>query len=173
MEFLETLDRRRSVRAYRHTALDRRRIQIILDAVMLAPSAGDLQAYRVVVVENPKTKSALADAAHGQRFIAQASVVLVFFADPERSVAKYAQRGRLLFALQDATLAAAYAQLSAADLGLASCWVGAFDDDAVVGAVNAPRGLQPIAIVPVGEPLEMPDRPPRRSRKELVVNESF
>jgi nitroreductase len=111
MEFLEALDRRRSVRAYRRTALDHRRIQIILDAVLLAPSAGDLQAYRVVVVENPKTKSALADAAHGQRFIAQASVVLVFFADAARSAAKYAQRGRLLFALQDATLAAAYAQL--------------------------------------------------------------
>jgi nitroreductase len=173
MEFLEALDRRRSVRAYRRTALDHRRIQIILDAVLLAPSAGDLQAYRVVVVENPKTKSALADAAHGQRFIAQASVVLVFFADPARSAAKYAQRGRSLFALQDATLAAAYAQLAAADLGLASCWVGAFDDDAVVGAVNAPEGLRPIAIVPIGEPLEMPDRPPRRPHKELVVNEGF
>ncbi len=173
MEFLETLDRRRSVRAYRPAMLDHQRIAAILDAMLLAPSAGDLQAYRVVVVEDPKVKSALADAAHGQRFIAEASIVLVFFADAERSAAKYAQRGRTLFALQDATLAAAYAQLSAADMGLASCWVGAFDDDAVIGAVNAPRGLRPIAIVPVGEPLEMPERPPRRSRKELVVNERF
>jgi nitroreductase len=173
MEFLETLDRRRSVRAYRSVAPDRRKIEAILGAMLLAPSAGDLQAFRVVVVEDPRTKSALADAAHGQRFIAGASVVLVFFADAERSAAKYAQRGRALFALQDATLAAAYVQLSAADMGLASCWVGAFDDDAVIGAVDAPRGLRPIAIVPVGEPLEMPDRPPRRSRKELVVNERF
>ncbi len=161
------------MRAYRHTVLDRRKIQTILDAVLLAPSAGDLQAYRVVIVENSKTKSALADAAHGQRFIAEASVVFVFLADPERSAAKYGQRGRLLFSLQDATLAAAYAQLSAADLGLASCWVGAFDDDAVADAVNAPKGLRPIAVIPLGEPAEMPDRPPRRSRKELVVNEGF
>ena len=161
------------MRAYRPTVLDRRRIQAILDAVLLAPSAGDLQAYRVVIVEDPKTKSALADAAHGQRFIAEASVVFVFLADPERSAAKYGQRGRLLFSLQDATLAAAYAQLSAADLGLASCWVGAFDDDAVADAVNAPKGLRPIAIIPLGKPAEMPDRPPRRSREELIVNEGF
>ncbi|HXZ46986.1 MAG TPA: nitroreductase family protein, partial [Pseudolabrys sp.] len=114
MEFAQTLDRRRSVRVYRHWVADRRRIRAILDAMLLAPSAGDLQSYRVVIVENAKTMSALADAAYGQRFIAQASIVFVFFADPERSAAKYGQRGRVLFSLQDATLAAAYAQLSAA-----------------------------------------------------------
>jgi nitroreductase len=173
MDFHETLDRRRSVRAYRPAPPDSRKLQIILEAVLLAPSAGELQAFRVVVVENPRTKSDLADAAHGQRFLAEASVVLVFFADAERSGQKYARRGRSLFALQDATLAAAYAQLSATDLGLASCWVGAFDDDAVAAAVNAPGWLRPIAILPIGEPMAMPDRPPRRSRKELVVNERF
>ena len=173
MEFLKTLDRRRCVRAYRHAVLDDRKIQAILDAALLAPSAGDLQAYRVVVVENPEAKAALANAAYGQHFIAEASVVLVFLADPERSAAKYGQRGRLLFSLQDATLAAAYTQLSAADLGLGSCWVGAFDDAAVADAVNAPKDLRPIAIIPLGESAEMPDRPPRRSRRELVVKEGF
>jgi len=58
-------------------------------------------------------------------------------------------------------------------LGLASCWVGAFDDDAVGRAVNAPEGLRPIAIIPVGEPAEVPARPPRLSLKELVVDGGF
>lgn len=173
MEFLKTLDSRRCVRSYRHAPLDERKIQAILESALLAPSAGDLQAYRIVVVEDPKTKAALADAAHGQQFVAEAPVALVFLADPERCSAKYGQRGRLLFSLQDATLAAAYAQLSAADLGLASCWVGAFDDEAVAAAINAPNGLRPIAIVPLGEAAEWPDRPPRRSGKELVVREHF
>jgi len=173
MEFLKTLDRRRCVRSYRRAPLDKRKVQAILDAALLAPSAGDLQAYRVVVVENPETKAALVDAAHGQHFIAEAPMVLVFLADPERSSAKYGQRGRLLFSLQDATIAAAYAQLSAADLGLASCWVGAFDDGAVASAINAPNDLRPIAIIPLGETAEWPDRPPRRSGSELVVKERF
>jgi len=173
MEFLKTLDSRRCVHSYRRAPPDERKIQAILDAALLAPSAGDLQAYRVVVVENPETKAVLVDAAHGQHFIAEAPVVLVFLADPERSSTKYGERGRLLFSLQDATLAAAYAQLSAADLGLATCWVGAFDDGAVASAINAPIGLRPIAIIPLGEAAEWPDRPPRRSASELVVEERF
>ena len=173
MEFRETLDSRRSVRTYRPSKPDPRAILKILEALALAPSAGNLQAYRVVAVGNPKVKAALAAAAHGQSFIAQASFVLVFFADPERSATKYLQRGRLLFAAQDATLAAAYAQLAAADLGLASCWVGAFNDEAVIKAVNAPQGLRPVAVLPIGEAMEMPDRPPRRLIGELVVSEGF
>jgi nitroreductase len=173
MEFREALDRRRSARSYRPSKPDPQAIQKILEALAQAPSAGNLQAYRVVVAESPKTKAALAAAAHGQGFIAQASLALVFFADPELSAAKYLQRGRLLFAVQDATLAAAYAQLAAADLGLASCWVGAFNDEAVIKAVNAPRGLRPVAILPIGEALDMPDRPPRRPASELVVSEGF
>jgi nitroreductase len=173
MEFCDTLDRRRSVRAYRHNALPDQTIGAILDAALLAPSAGDLQAYRVVVVESTLTKSALATAAHGQDFIAQAPVVFVFLSDPELSAARYGERGRLLFSLQDATLAAAYTQLRIADLGLASCWVGAFDDDAVLEALNAPDGLRPVAIVPAGHAAEEPDRPTRRSLKDLAVRDGF
>lgn len=138
----------------------------------MAPSAGDLQSYRIVLVRRPDAKAALADAA-GQAFITQAPLVIVFFADLERAAAKYHDRGRTLFALQDATIAAAYAQLAATDLGLASCWVGAFSDDGVRLAVAAPAGFTPVAMVTIGAAGETPARPPRRRLEELVLRERF
>jgi len=169
MEFSEVLQRRRSIRAYREERLDAEKLQAVLDAVWLAPSAGDLQAFRIAVVEDAATKSALAEAAHGQAFLTEASAVLVFLADAKRSAAKYANRGRSLFAVQDATIAAVYAQLAATASGLGSCWVGAFDE-AAVGRVLALSGeLRPIALLPIGKPAEWPERPPRRPLRALLI----
>jgi len=173
MQFFDVLNARRSVRVYQKTRLEPSSLDAILRAVSLAPSAGCLQAYRILVVESAEAKAALAAAAFDQTFVAEASVALVFFAEPDVSGAKYGERGRSLFSLQDATIAAAYAQLAAAALGIASCWVGAFDERAVARAVGAPRGLRAVAIVPLGGPAETPSRPPRRPLADLVVGEGF
>ena len=173
MQFFDVLDARHSVRAYRKNRLETSLLQAILRAASFAPFAGDLQAYKVLVAESAETKAALAKAAFDQRFIAEAAAVLVFFADSGVSGAKYGERGRSLFSLQDASIAAAYVQLAAAALKVASCWVGAFDERAVAKVVGAPKSLRPIAILPLGEPAETPSRPPRRSLAELVVLETF
>jgi nitroreductase len=73
----------------------------------------------------------LTRAALDQASIAQAPLALVFCAQPERSAQKCGQRGRTLFSVQDATIACAYAQLAATALGLASAWIGAFDESRV------------------------------------------
>lgn len=173
MQFFDVLDARHSVRAYRRKRLDASLLDAILRASSVAPSAGGLQAYRILIGESAETKAALAAAAFDQNFIAEASVVLVFFADPDVSGAKYGERGRSLFSLQDATIAAVYVQLAAAALRVASCWVGAFDERAVARAVGAPKHLRPVAIIPLGESAETPSRPPRRPLADLVVGESF
>ena len=128
MEFFEAISARQSIRAYQATDVEHIKLERILTAANTAPSAGNLQAYQIVVVQHAATRSSLAVAAHGQGFLAQAPVVLVFFADPARSAARYAARGERLFCIQDATIAACHAQLAATALGLGSCWVGAFDD---------------------------------------------
>jgi nitroreductase len=81
--------------------------------------------------------------------------VLVFCAAPDRA-AKYGERGRTLYALQDATIAVVHAQLTATALGLATCWVGAFDEAAVVQSLQLPSGLRPVVLLPVGYPAEAP-----------------
>ena len=173
MRFLEIIDDRRSVRRFAKDPLPAGALETILHAAERAPSAGDLQAYRIVIAQTPQTRSRLADAAHGQDFLAEAAVVLVFLADEGRSRRKYGARGTELFCVQDATIAAAYAQLAASALGLGCCWVGAFDDAAVAKALAAPAGMRPVAMLAIGHPAERPDATPRRPIIDLVHRERF
>lgn len=173
MEFFEVIRHRRSVRAYQPTAVEAEKVRQILACAMAAPSAGNLQAYAIVVVTDAKTRRALARAALDQMFIAEAPVVLVFFQDPGRSAVKYGRRGAELYSLQDATIACAYAQLAATALGLASCWVGAFDEETVNRLLKAPPGLRPVALLAVGYPAEVPYPTGRRPLEEVVRWETF
>lgn len=172
MKFEDLLKQRRSVRAFKDRPVEPRMIRSILEAANAAPSAGNLQAYEIVLVTDSAVRAALAHASH-QDVVAAAPVSLVFFASPARSRVKYRRRGEQLYCVQDATIACAFAQLRAADLGLGSVWVGSFDDQAVCRAVRAPRGLRPMAVLPIGHPAESPARPPRRSLKSLVRQEKF
>ncbi|MBI4327101.1 MAG: nitroreductase family protein [Chloroflexi bacterium] len=170
MDLFETIQARQSVRAYQTAAIEPAKLKAILAAANQAPSAGNLQAYRIHVVRDKKTKRALAKAALDQAFVAQAPVVLVFCADPARSAVRYGARGEGLYCVQDATIAAAYAQLAATALGLATCWVGAFDEEPVACALHLLPGQRPIAISPLGYPAETPPRAPRRSLAEVVID---
>jgi nitroreductase len=131
MDLFELIQMRRSVRAYQPRLVEEAKLTRVLDAARHAPSAGNLQAYMIVIVRDAATRKALSRAALNQDFIAQAPVVLAFFARQEMSAAKYHRRGVELYSVQDATIACAYAQLAAAQLGLGTVWAGAFNDDAV------------------------------------------
>ena len=173
MQFFEVIERRQSVRAFASTELEPEKLSAVLEAVRLVPSAGDCQAFEIVVVHDPSRKEVLSEAAYGQEFIARAPVVLAFVADPRRNVSKYGDRGASLYCVQDATIAAAYAQLAATALGFGSCWVGAFDERGVAAALKVSGNLRPIALMPLGYAAEIPTRPPRRSLREIVRRETF
>ncbi|OQA41185.1 MAG: Oxygen-insensitive NADPH nitroreductase [Chloroflexi bacterium ADurb.Bin325] len=167
MELSELIHARRSVRAYQDRPVEAEKVKTLLDLVDRAPSAGNLQAYEIYRVSAPRVRAALARAAD-QSFIAQAPLILVFFANPGRSARKYGTRGKELYALQDATIAATYAMLVAQDLGLSTVWIGAFDDAGVTAAVSAPGDWVPIAVLPIGYAAEKPDASSRRNLAELV-----
>ncbi len=168
MDFFDVLRARHSVREFSARNVPNTELKKILGAADAAPSAGNLQSYQIVVIRDPQRKAALARAAYGQDFIASAPVILVFCADPGISGAKYADRGTELFCIQDATIAASYAQLSATALGLASVWVGAFDEKLVRNIVG---GLRPVCILPIGYGAAKPEITSRRRLDELVHQE--
>ncbi len=167
MELSELIHARRSVRAYQDRPVEAEKVKTLLELINRAPSAGNLQAYEIYQVAAPRIRAALAHAAH-QPFIAEAPLILVFFANPGRSSRKYGTRGKELYALQDATIAATYAMLVAQDLGLSTVWIGAFNDADVTAAVSAPADWVPVAVLPIGYAAEMPDASPRRALTELV-----
>jgi nitroreductase len=168
MDYFELIQARRSIRAYQPRPVEEDKLTRILEAARHAPSAGNLQAYMILVVRNPAIRAALAKAALGQDFLAHAPVVLAFFADQQRAATKYHKRGAELYALQDATIACAYAQLAAAQLGLGSVWVGAFDDDAVKRVLRTQADWRPVALLPMGYPAETPAPTSRRPLNELA-----
>ncbi|WP_018953023.1 nitroreductase family protein [Thioalkalivibrio sulfidiphilus] len=169
-DFFKTVRHRHSVRRYQaDMPVEDEKLHAILETAIAAPSAGDLQAYVVVAVRDAALRAALARAAHDQAFIAEAPVVLVFCTEAERSARKYGERGRDLFALQDATIACAYAQLAVVAAGLGSTWVGYFDEAQVAEQLDLPETQRPIALLCVGYPAELPEVTPRRRLDELVI----
>lgn len=146
----EVFEKRHSVRSFQGREIEKEKLKEILEAAESAPSAGNLKARKIVAVENLALKEKLAKAALNQNFICEAPIVLIFFALPLVSGQKYGERGRELFAIQDATIAASFAWLQAVMLGMDACWVGAFDEDEVREILGAQKDEKPIAILPIG-----------------------
>lgn len=164
----EIITRRRSVRSFRSDPVPDDLIDRLIEAARWAPSAGNMQPWEFYVVRDERTRRMLAVASWGQDFLARAPVVIVVCAVPGRSAVRYGERGIDLYCLQDTALAGQNILLAAAVLGLGSCWVGAFDEDAVSAALEAPPGLRPVGIIPVGYPGGVPHPPRRRERAEIT-----
>ncbi|MCS7196947.1 MAG: nitroreductase family protein [Aquificaceae bacterium] len=169
MEFFEVLSRRHSIRSYQRKPIEKEKLLRIMEAIRSAPSAGNLQSYEVVIVLDQKKRIEIARLALNQWFIAEAPAVFVFFANPPRSALKYGRRGAELYSLQDATIACAYAQLSAVALGLGTCWVGAFEEEGLKSCLSAPEEWKPVALLTLGYPAEEPLPTPRRSLEEIFT----
>jgi nitroreductase len=173
LEFFEVLKLRRSTRAFTDEKVSEEDIVKLLEAAILAPSAGNIQPWSFIIVREINTKRRLAEVALNQFFINEAPVVIVVCADPDRSKQRYGRRGVNLFCLQDTAAAIQNMLLAAIDLGLGACWVGAFQEDMVKVILRIPENLRPIAIIPVGRPAEKPNIPYRRPFKEIVHHETF
>lgn len=150
MSLLEVVNKRYSVRKFKPDPVPRKIIEELLDVARKAPSAGNIQPWFFYVVTSQKEKDALAAAAWGQKFVAQAPVCIVICAEPEMSARTYGERGRSLYCLQDTAIATAYIQLAATERGLGSCWVGAFDERRVSDCLNIPGYRRPVVLLPLG-----------------------
>ena len=162
-------ERRFSCRIFDTAPLDRETIEAVLDAARWAPNGGNLQPWRFVVVSDPKRRRAIAGAAYGQTFLAQAPAVIVVCAVPDESATKYGPRGRELYCLQDTAAAAENILLAATDRGLGSCWVGAFDERTTARALELPRSWRPVAIIALGPAAEAEPQRTRRSLSEITL----
>jgi nitroreductase len=150
MEFFEVINSRHSIRKFAGTAVEEEKLQTILKTTRKAPSTIDLEGYEIYVVRPLEQRKELAKAAHGQGFLAEAPVILVFCAIPARLAAWYKKRGETLYSVQEATIGCTYAMLAAKALGLDTVWVGGFDEEMVQEILHMPVTLKPVAMLPVG-----------------------
>lgn len=170
-DFWDVLKRRCSVRRFDSSRdVPDKMVKTLLKAAVMAPSAGNCQPWRFVVVRQPEVKEALAVAAWGQLFLSQAPVVIAVCAEPARSAARYGKRGEELYCLQDSAAATEHILLAATALGLGACWVGAFDEGQAAEALNLDDRFRPVALVPVGYPASQPSAGPSRRLLDEVVD---
>ncbi|MFQ5862212.1 MAG: nitroreductase family protein [Candidatus Brocadiales bacterium] len=168
MSVLEIIKKRRSVRRFQGSReISKEIIDELIEALIWAPSAGNLQSRKFYFVRNQVVKDNLVRAAWGQGFIAEAPLVIVACADM-RIGTYYSSRGTDLYALQDVAASIQNLLLLAHEHGLATVWVGAFDEQSAADALKLPGHLRPVAIVPVGYPAEQPFAPGRVSGKKAV-----
>ncbi|MGY5855679.1 MAG: nitroreductase family protein [Candidatus Thorarchaeota archaeon] len=171
---IEMITSRQSIRKFTSESIPDSIIDDIANIGRSAPSGGNRQPWRIVIVTKQDLKNKLVAAAHDQKFMAVAPVVYVICAVPEESAERYKERGRNLYTLQD-TAALTLNILFGAHLhGYGACWIGSFNEKEVSKILNIPTDMRPVAIVPVGRiEGEIPPLRGRKSLSEIIIREQF
>ena len=167
MNVFDVIKKRRSIRKFSQSKkVTEVQIDKLLEAARWAPSAGNFQSYFLFAVQNQELKKQLAKATLNQKHVSEASVVFVACADIKR-VSFYGKRGRSLYCIQDTTIALYNVWLTLTEMGLAAVWVGAINESKVSKTLKLPPYLRPIALLPIGYPLESPKPPKRRNLNKI------
>lgn len=161
METMDAIRGRRCVRAYKAREIPEEILYNVLEAAQWAPSSGNLQTTRLIVVTDKTKKAIIARAALGQTFIAQAPVVLIVCSETSIVKRNYGERGEKLYSIQNTAAAIQNIMLAAYNQGLATNWVGAFTEANLRKEFEIPAKVDIHAIIPIGYPAEWP-RPPAR-----------
>jgi nitroreductase len=167
--FNEIAARRHSARVYDPSPVDPLALETVLEAARLAPTAANRQAFQIIVVKDRHQRRAVADS-YEHTWLLSAPVLLVVTADPDQA---WVRSDGMNYAMVDAAIAMDHLTLSAADLGLGTCWIAAFDPDILRRALGLPARVQPVAFTPLGHPLDHPSPKKRKPLGELVRHDRW
>ena len=156
---------RRSQRKFDNKEVENWKLDIIFAAADTAPTAGGFQGFEIYHIKNDDIKIKLVTAANKQPYV-NSPVVLVFCMNPSRVKMQFPSKILEKFSIQDATLAAAYAQLAAHSLGLSSIWIGMIDEREVMKAIGT--DLIPSSILCIGYPKKILQPKSKRTLSELI-----
>ena len=164
MEFLELIKKRYSVRAYKSTPVEEEKLQKVLEAAILAPTAANKQPFRLIVLKTAGREADLRRV-YGRDWFVRAPLGICACAVKGES---WVRRDGKNYADVDTTIAFDHLILAAHDLGLGTCWIAAFDPAATREVLRLPAELEPIAFTPLGYPADDWKPKKRRPASELV-----
>jgi len=159
---------RRSIRHYKDKPVEREKLKKVLEAGRLAPSAGNMQEWKFIVVSDKNTREKLAMAAHS-RFVVEAPLVIVACATITDCVL---ESGQLAYPM-DVAIAVDHMTLKAVEEGLGTCWVGDFDERKVKEALNIPDDVRVVTLLTLGYPKYVPGPRKRKKLEEIVAYEKW
>ena len=169
MNFNKLIKRRYSVRAYKSDPVSDSKLQKVLKAGCLAPTAANRQPFQFIVIHTQNRQSEL-KRIYPREWFSQAPIVICVCAIPSQAWTRGDSKN---YSDIDATIAMDHLILAAANLGLGTCWVAAFDPVAVREILKLPDKVEPIAFTPLGYPADKPREKKRKSLDELVRYEKY
>ncbi len=169
MEFLEHVEDRYSVRAYKPDAVEEEKLEHVLEAARLAPTAANRQPFQLIVIHTQGRKEELQEI-YSKDWFVEPPLVICACGLPERG---WTRRDGKSYVDVDVAIVMDHLILAAADEGLGTCWVGAFDPDAARRVLGLPDGVEPIAFTPLGYPADEPGTKKRKPLEELVRYERW
>jgi nitroreductase len=171
MEVAEAIKSRRSIRKYKSTPIPEEVLKRVLNAARLAPSAANLQPWRLLVVMDEDLKRKLAGACSNMGWISRAPVVVVACANMDVAMAMIG--GYMNSAPVDVAIAMDHITLAAVSEGLGTCWIGAFKEEKVIDVLGIPSGHRVVSLMTLGYPEEAPQSPGRKHLSEMVSYNRF
>ena len=136
MEVFDCIRTRRSIRRYKDKPVEWDKVVTILEAGRLAPSAGNLQNSKFIVVRDEEIRKKVAETALNQKWMEKAPIHIIVCSEPIKSKRFYGIRGERLYTIQDCAAAIENMLLTAHSLDLRACWVGAYEEDALRRAIR-------------------------------------
>jgi len=165
---MEAIRNRYSCRTYHDKPIEKVKLDTILEAARLAPSAKNLQDWRFVVVTDKQKKHRLAEAANNQMFIEKAGAIIVAC-----TVSKEVMRCGQAIGPIDVAIALEHICLTATDLGLATCWIGSFYPDKAKPIVGIPDNVDIVELLAIGYPADSRKEPKREPIGKIVCYENW
>ena len=169
MDFTDVIRQRRSIRKFRPDPVPSDALQRILDAVRLAPSWANMQGVKIVVVTTPEQIQKVTTAV-GQRWLKNPPALIVVGIEPNDSGTN--SNGLQNYPV-DAAIVLYQILLAATNEGLATCWIGWFNEEEMKAALNTPKEMRIIGLTPLGYGAKTPDAQKRKPLTEIICKEDF
>ncbi len=164
MEYQEVIKKRYSVRGYKTDAVEEEKLQQVLEAARLAPTAVNKQPFQIIVIRTAGKEDKL-KRIYDKEWFVQAPVVIAICAVPNQA---WSRRDGKNYADVDATIAMDHLILAATNLGLGTCWIANFDPQAAREVLGLADDMEPLAFTPLGYPNKEPRGTKRKELSELV-----
>ena len=166
---LKAIEDRFSVRKFKNIPIEENKLSAIIKAAQLSPSAKNVQPWKLVVIKDSKMREQLPEICKGQKFVSQAPVTIAVCCNNLDYIMTCGQKT----ASVDGAIVGAQISLQAVELGLGTCWIGAFYQDKMAKLINLPKDYEVIALFPIGYPDIKKGNRNLKPLDEIVVYDRF
>lgn len=169
MDFLDLVKSRYSVRAYKNQPIEDEKLQIILEAARLAPTAVNYQPFKVIVIHTEGREEELKRIYQAEWFY-QAPLIICVCCEPQNA---WVRRDGKNYVDVDATIVMDHIILAATSLGLGTCWIGAFNTEEARKILELPDDVEPLVFTPIGYPADEIEEKTRKELSEIIKYEKW